>query len=88
MGPGPKWIPYVDNITEELEEDHIKMIYDEYKFVSKQEVEDLGCENLINTRMLKEHMHGFLMHDKLYNKLKDKIESANITDMLKSKVDK
>ena len=29
------------------------MVYDDYKFVSKQEVYELGCENLINTKMLK-----------------------------------
>ena len=54
------------------------MVYDEYKFVSKQEVQELGCENLINTRMLREHMHGYLMHEKLYNKFRDQIENADI----------
>ena len=53
LGSGPKWVPYVDNITEELEENHMNMVYDEYKFVSHQEIEDLGCENLIGTKMLK-----------------------------------
>lgn len=28
LGPGPKWVPYVDNITEELEEQHSKVVYD------------------------------------------------------------
>jgi ribosome biogenesis protein ENP2 len=47
----------------------------------------LGCENLINTKMLKEHMHGYLMHEKLFNKLKDKLESANITERRKKRVE-
>ena len=87
LGPGPKWVPYVDNITEELEEEHSKVVYDEYKFVSKQEVAELGCENLINTKMLKEYMHGYLMHLRLYNKLKDKLEQANIVERRKKKVE-
>ena len=53
------------------------MVYDEYKFVSKNEVHELGCSNLIGTKMLKEYMHGYLMHLKLYNRLKDKIELLN-----------
>lgn len=47
----------------------------------------MGCENLINTKMLKEHMHGYLMHEKLFNKLKDKLESANITERRKKRVE-
>lgn len=43
LGPGPKWVPYVDSITEELEEEHTRMVYDEYKFLSKQEIFELGC---------------------------------------------
>lgn len=36
LGAGPKWVPYVDNITEELEEEHTKTVFDEFKFVSRQ----------------------------------------------------
>lgn len=37
--------------------------------------------------MLKEYMHGYLMHLKLYNKLKDKIEQANILERRKKRVE-
>lgn len=53
FGAAPKWVPYIENITEELEEEQNKMVYDEYKFVTKQEVFELGCTNLIGTKMLK-----------------------------------
>ena len=43
LGPAPKWVPYIENITEELEEEHRKVVYDEYKFISRQEVTDLNC---------------------------------------------
>lgn len=53
------------------------MVYDEYKFVTKQDVFELGCTNLIGTKMLKEYMHGYLMHLRLYNKVKAKLELIN-----------
>ena len=53
------------------------IVYDEYKFVSKNEVSELGCSNLIGTKFLKEYLHGYLMHLKLYSKLKDKIDLIN-----------
>ena len=30
----PKWCPFVENITEELEEQNTELVYDEYKFLS------------------------------------------------------
>jgi ribosome biogenesis protein ENP2 len=77
FGSAPKWVPYIENITEELEEEQRKMVYDEYKFVTKQEIFELGCTNLIGTKMLKEYMHGYLMHLKLYNKFQDKLQMIN-----------
>ncbi len=88
LGPAPKWVPYIQNITEQLEEEEKKVVYDEYKFVSKQEVYELGCENLINTKMLKEYMHGYLMHLRLYNKLKAKVDAVDYQSKLQAQVDK
>lgn len=64
------------------------MVYDEYKFVSKQEVYELGCENLINTKMLKEYMHGYLMHLRLYNKLRAKVDAVDYQSKIQVQVDK
>lgn len=46
------------------------MIYDEYRFVGEQEIYDLDCQNLVGTRLLKPYLHGYLIHLKLYNKLR------------------
>ena len=80
LGPAPKWVPFIENITEEMEEDQHKTVYDDYKFVTKQEVFELGCSNLVNTRLLKEYMHGYLMHIKLYNKVQHKLENINYAE--------
>lgn len=34
LGPAPKWVPYLDNVTEELEEANKTLVYDEYKFLT------------------------------------------------------
>jgi hypothetical protein len=37
--------------------------------------------------MLKEYMHGYLMHLRLYSKLKDKLDAINIQDKRKKIVE-
>ena len=54
--------------------------------MTKQEISELGCENLLNTKMLKEYMHGYLMHEKLYDKLRDKIDQADVVERQEKKV--
>jgi len=71
LGPAPKWSPYLENITEELEENMTSTVYDEYKFVTKDDLEALNATNLIGTKNLKQYLHGFLMRNKLYEKLKN-----------------
>jgi ribosome biogenesis protein ENP2 len=39
LGPAPKWCAYLDHLTEELEENPETTIYDDYKFVTKAELD-------------------------------------------------
>jgi len=66
----PKWCPFLENITEELEENNTQLVYDEFKFLTTDDLEQLGATNLIGGKMLRNYMHGYLMHLKLYNKLR------------------
>lgn len=71
LGPAPRWCAYLDQITEELEEEvKDNIIYDDYKFVTMQELEELGIEHLVGTNFLRAYMHGFFMDMKLYSKAK------------------
>jgi ribosome biogenesis protein ENP2 len=86
VGVAPKWCSYLENITEELEErdlnrdgtdaagdlvkDGQESIYENYKFVSRDDLEKLGISNLIGTPLLRGYMHGFFMHTNLYNRVK------------------
>jgi len=71
LGPAPKWCSYLDQITEELEEEvQDNVIYDDYKFVTMQELEEMGIEHLVGTNLLRAYMHGFFIDMKLYSKAK------------------
>jgi hypothetical protein len=59
LGPAPRWASFLDSLTEELEESNAENIYDDYKFVTKEELEKLGLDHLIGTNLLRAYMHGY-----------------------------
>ncbi|KAJ3205408.1 Nucleolar protein 10 [Dinochytrium kinnereticum] len=71
LGPAPRWCPFLDNLTEELEENANEMsLYDDYKFVTRKELTRLGLDHLVGTNVLKAYMHGFFVDLRLYQKAK------------------
>ncbi|XP_012284863.1 nucleolar protein 10 isoform X2 [Orussus abietinus] len=71
LGPAPAWCSFLDNLTEELEELDYETIYDDYKFVTEKELEELGLSHLKGTNLLKAYMHGYFMDIRLYRKARD-----------------
>jgi ribosome biogenesis protein ENP2 len=76
LGPAPRWCTFLEGLTEELEEGGVGAaggaggVYEDYKFITRQEVEELGATSLIGTPMLKGYMHGFFIEMKLWSKLR------------------
>lgn len=70
LGPAPRWCSYLENLTEELEEEGHNIIYDNFKFVTHEDLERINLTNLIGTNLLHAYMHGFFMDYRLYNKAK------------------
>ncbi|BGP16521.1 hypothetical protein JCM10213_001140 [Rhodosporidiobolus nylandii] len=68
LGPAPKWCRFLDNMTEEMAEDQETLLYDDYKFVDRQELEDLNLQHLMGTDTLKPYMHGYFVDLRLYTK--------------------
>ncbi|KAJ1363570.1 hypothetical protein KIN20_023469 [Parelaphostrongylus tenuis] len=68
LGTAPKWCYYLETITEELEENQPATLYDDYKFVTKEELDKLGLSNLIGTSVLRAYMHGYFLDRRLYDK--------------------
>ncbi|GLT40536.1 hypothetical protein SLA2020_146640 [Shorea laevis] len=70
LGPVPKWCSMLESLTEELEEGGETSIYDNYKFLTKEDLEKLNLTNLIGTNLLRAYMHGFFIDYRLYKKAK------------------
>lgn len=70
LGPAPKWCTFLDNLTEEMEENPHQTVYDDYKFVTRKELTSLGVDHLIGSSVLRAYMHGFLMDLRLYEQTK------------------
>ena len=72
LGPAPKWCSFLDNLTEELEESKQgATIYEDYKFVTRDELTQLNLTDLIGSNLLRPYMHGFFIDIRLYNKVLD-----------------
>ncbi|XP_063771488.1 nucleolar protein 10 [Pseudophryne corroboree] len=70
LGPAPRWCSFLDNLTEELEENPESTVYDDYKFVTKKDLDDLGLSHLVGSPMLRAYMHGYFIDIRLYHKVK------------------
>lgn len=88
LGPAPRWCSFLDNLTEEIESEVVQNIYDDYKFVTKQELVELGLDHLEGTNLLKAYMHGYFVDMRLYLKAKSTVNPFTFEKYRKEKVDK
>ncbi len=81
LGPAPKWCSFLDNLVEEMAEDpndpnaftsqHTGEIYDNYKFLTLQQLETLNLSHLVGTTsLLRPYMHGYFVAQRLYEEAK------------------
>ena len=73
LGPAPQWCSFLDNLTEELEE-AAPNIYADFKFVTREELGQLGLDRLIGTQYLRAYMHGFFVDMRMYKKVKEVVD--------------
>ncbi|KAK0192276.1 NUC153 and WD40 repeat-containing nucleolar rRNA processing-related protein [Armillaria mellea] len=66
LGPAPRWASFLENITEEMEDQTLRSVYEDYKFVERKELSTLGLDHLVGTPALKPYMHGYFVSLKLY----------------------
>ncbi|KAF8970211.1 NUC153 and WD40 repeat-containing nucleolar rRNA processing-related protein [Flammula alnicola] len=67
LGPAPRWASFLENITEEMEDQTTRSVYEDYKFVERSELKTLGLDHLVGTPALKPYMHGYFLSLKLYD---------------------
>ncbi|KAJ8954412.1 hypothetical protein NQ318_011086 [Aromia moschata] len=86
LGPAPRWCSFLDSLTEELEESNAENVYDDYKFLTKQELENLGLDHLIGTKLLRAYMHGYFIDVRLYKKAKSVANPFEFEEYRKKKI--
>uniref|UniRef100_A0A3B4H134 Nucleolar protein 10 n=1 Tax=Pundamilia nyererei TaxID=303518 RepID=A0A3B4H134_9CICH len=86
LGPAPRWCSFLDNLTEELEESPESTVYDDYKFVTRKDLENLGLTHLIGSSLLRAYMHGFFMDIRLYHKVKSMVNPFAYEEYRKDKI--
>ena len=78
LGPAPRWAPFLENLTEEMEEGAAGAfgtarpapgaVYDNFKFVTRADLAALSLDHLIGTACLRAYMHGFFIDLRLWEK--------------------
>jgi len=86
LGVAPKWCSYLDSMTEELEENQNEQMFDDFQFLTRDTLEQLGAEDLIGSSFLKPYLHGFFMEVKLFSKLKAASEPFAYEEYRKKKI--
>ena len=56
------------------------------RFVTRQELERLGMTHLIGSSLLRAYMHGFFIHNKLYQKAKTIVEPNDYAALRKQRI--
>uniref|UniRef100_A0A182TAD3 Nucleolar protein 10 n=1 Tax=Anopheles maculatus TaxID=74869 RepID=A0A182TAD3_9DIPT len=87
-GPAPKWCSFLDNLVEEIASESVQNVYDDYRFITKQELVELKLDHLEGTQMLRAYMHGFFINVRLYNKAKAVSDSFAFDGFRKEKIRK
>ncbi|KAF8428729.1 hypothetical protein EV426DRAFT_557949 [Tirmania nivea] len=90
LGPAPRWCSFLDNLTEEMADAHVNdpdaynrtdeigsgaaSTYDNYKFLTKAELESFGLDSLVGTQkgmgVLRPYMHGYFISQKLWEEVR------------------
>ncbi|CAH4002596.1 nucleolar protein 10 [Pieris brassicae] len=86
LGPAPKWCAFLDNLTEEMESSASQTVYDDYKFVTKQDLESLGLDHLLGTNLLRAYMHGYFVDVRLYKRAKSIADPFAFEEYKKRKI--
>lgn len=86
LGPAPYWCSFLDNLTEEMEETNYETVYDDYKFVTEKELDELGLLHLKGTNLLRAYMHGYFMDLRLYRKARDVMKPFEFERYKKKKI--
>lgn len=72
LGPAPRWASFLDNLILDVdtENETTSSLYEDKKFVTRDELTSLGMNHLVNSTVLIPYMHGFYIPNELYRLIK------------------
>ncbi|EUR73351.1 hypothetical protein PFBG_01965 [Plasmodium falciparum 7G8] len=99
IGIAPEWCNFLDSITEELEEkerykkdDEIdnfsNELFDDYLFITSQQVDQLNINHLKGTKNLIPYLHGYYIPSKVYADIKSVIHETDFETYKKNLIQK
>jgi len=88
LGPAPRWASFLDSLTEELEESRTATVYDDYKFVTLADLQELGLDHLVGSPLLRAHLHGYFMDVRLYRKASNSRPANSLENMKRNLIKK
>ena len=86
VGLVPRWCSFLENITEELEEKRRPQVYEDFQFLTHDELKRLNALELIGTDKLQAYMHGYFMDISLYYQLKAAAQPFTLEEYRKARV--
>jgi ribosome biogenesis protein ENP2 len=77
LGPAPAWCSFLESAVEGLDastDEAGGTVYDDFRFVTRVQLEELKLDHLLGTALVRAHMHGFFIDNRLYKKARQSIE--------------
>ena len=87
LGKAPKWASFLENVTEEMEETQKDNVYDEFRFLTIEDLEKINGSHLLGSKFLKSYMHGFIIKAKLHDKLKAESKPFDLEEYKQKKTE-
>lgn len=90
LGTAPQWASFLENLTEELEEKEITTVYDDYTFISKEELDALGMMQPTDMTdgKIRPALHGAFVENSLYRQWKAVVDPAGLNRYLQQQAEK
>jgi len=89
LGSAPSFADNLFSLAAEAEKEEFHSFFEDYKFVTRRLLQDVGAAHLIGTDFVRPHMHGFFIEYKIYNEYhktsKPAILKANMDEINEQK---
>ncbi len=73
IGKAPRWCSFLDSVTEEMEDRKVARsdeVFENFKFVTREDLHEIGGDSLIGTKFVRRYMHGFFINSKLHKQMR------------------